>query len=127
MTDQELIKALKAIKVEIGSLACEGCGHEHNCGVHGCAIMRSAADRLEELGQRVPRWIPVTERLPDDDDGDWCLVYADGQEGSLVYLGAVICADYDWTTGNFFDGSICITNLVRYWMPMPEAPEREKL
>lgn len=125
MTDQELIKALRSIKVETGILTCLGCGYEHNCGIHGCAIMRAAADRLEELSQRA-QWIPVTERLPDDDDGDWCLVCADGQEGSLVYRDAVICADYDWTTGNFLDGSLCITNLVRYWMPMPEAPEWRK-
>lgn len=27
---------------------CYGCGHEHNCGVHGCAIDREAADRNEK-------------------------------------------------------------------------------
>ena len=27
-------------------LKCLGCGHEHNCGVHGCAIAREAAVRL---------------------------------------------------------------------------------
>lgn len=46
MTDQELIQALNRLKVETGSLACLGCGHEHNCGVHGCAVIREAADRL---------------------------------------------------------------------------------
>ena len=46
MTDQELIQALNRLKVETGSLACLGCGHEHNCGIHGCAIIRGAADRL---------------------------------------------------------------------------------
>lgn len=126
MTDQELIKALGRIKVETDSLACLGCGHEHNCGIHGCAIMRAAADRLDELSQRVPQWIPVTERLPDDDAGDWCLVYAYGQEGYVMYCGAVLGVDYDPGTKNFFDGSLCITNLVRYWMPMPEPPEDEK-
>lgn len=53
MTDQELIKALGRIKVETDSLACMGCGHEHNCGIHGCAIMRAAADRLEVLPCKV--------------------------------------------------------------------------
>lgn len=61
MTDQELIKALRSIKVETGCLACMGCGHDHNCGIHGCAIMRAAADRLDELSQRVPQWIQVSE------------------------------------------------------------------
>lgn len=46
MTDQELIRALNRLKVETGSLACLGCGREHNCGIHGCAIIREAAGRL---------------------------------------------------------------------------------
>lgn len=51
MTDKELIRSLRRLKVETGSLACWGCGHEHNCGIHGCAIIRHAAERLEELRQ----------------------------------------------------------------------------
>lgn len=51
MRDSELIAALRRMKVETGSLACLGCGHEHSCGIHGCAVMRAAADRLEDLTQ----------------------------------------------------------------------------
>ena len=40
MTISDLIKALQRLKVETGSIACLGCGHEHNCGLHGCAIIR---------------------------------------------------------------------------------------
>ena len=46
MRDQELVSAIRRLKVETGSLACMGCGHEHNCGVSGCAVMREAADRI---------------------------------------------------------------------------------
>lgn len=46
MRDQELVNAIRRLKVEAGSLACMGCGHEHNCGVSGCAVMREAADRI---------------------------------------------------------------------------------
>ena len=49
MKDADLIQALKRIKVQTGGLMCVGCGHEHNCGVHGCAVIREAAQRLEEL------------------------------------------------------------------------------
>ncbi len=46
MTTDELIKALERMKSETGSLAessfCLGCGHEHNCGEHGCAVIREA-------------------------------------------------------------------------------------
>lgn len=51
MKDADLIQALKRIKVQTGSLICLGCGHEHNCGVHGCAVIREAAQRLEEYHQ----------------------------------------------------------------------------
>ena len=46
MKTDELIKALGRLKVQTGSLACLGCGYEHNCGLHGGAIMREAAVRL---------------------------------------------------------------------------------
>ena len=44
-----VLSALHSLKVETGSLACLGCGHEHNCGIHGCAVMRAAADAMENL------------------------------------------------------------------------------
>ena len=47
MTITELIKSLQRLKVETESIACLGCGHEHNCGIHGCAIIREAAERLD--------------------------------------------------------------------------------
>lgn len=76
MRDHELINTLHRLKVETGSLACCGCGHEHNCGVHGCAVMREAADRIanqsnhiaalqqeiEKLRTRVHNWMPLPER-----------------------------------------------------------------
>ncbi len=49
MKDADLIQALKRIKVQTGGLICLGCGHEHNCGVHGCAVIREAAQRLEGM------------------------------------------------------------------------------
>lgn len=51
MKDADLIRELKRIKVQTGGLICLGCGHEHNCGVHGCAVIREAAQRLEEYHQ----------------------------------------------------------------------------
>lgn len=75
MRDHELINALRRLKVETGSLACLGCGHEHNCGVSGCAVMREAADRIanmnthilalqkeiENLRGQVHNWMPLPE------------------------------------------------------------------
>lgn len=55
MTDKELIAALRRLKVQTGSIACLGCGYEHNCSVHGCLIMRVASERLEQLTGAVGR------------------------------------------------------------------------
>lgn len=49
MRDEELIAALRRLKVETGSLVCLGCGYEHGCGIHGCAILRKTIVRLEQM------------------------------------------------------------------------------
>lgn len=41
------LRAVKKLKVQTGSLACMGCGYEHNCSLHGCAILRNAAEHME--------------------------------------------------------------------------------
>lgn len=46
MNTKELIEALGQLKVQTGSLACLGCGHEHSCGVHGCVLIREAVTQL---------------------------------------------------------------------------------
>ena len=51
MKTDELIEALRRLKVQTGSLACLGCGHEHNCGTGGGAIIREAADKLQAVAE----------------------------------------------------------------------------
>ncbi|WP_418377315.1 hypothetical protein [Agathobaculum sp.] len=51
MNIKELINSLNRLKVQTGSLACLGCGHEHNCGTCGCAIIREAADKLQAVAE----------------------------------------------------------------------------
>lgn len=48
MGNEKLLKALGRLSVETGSLACLGCGWEHNCGAQGCAILRGVKAELEE-------------------------------------------------------------------------------
>lgn len=48
MTDKELIASLRRLKVQTGSLACLGCGQEHNCEIHGCAILRETIAFVEK-------------------------------------------------------------------------------
>lgn len=74
MRTEEILAALRRLKVETGSLACMGCGREHDCGTHGCRIMREAAELIEKLTDRCARyaeeiavlqerekWVPLPE------------------------------------------------------------------
>ena len=53
MTIQEIIRALRSLQVETGSLACLGCGHENSCSTKGCSILRQAAEALEQQSVEV--------------------------------------------------------------------------
>lgn len=64
MSDRELIAALRRLKVQTGSLACLGCGREHNCGIHGCAILRET--------------IAFVEKKLAEDRGRSVMAYRDG-------------------------------------------------
>ena len=62
---EDLVAMLRHVSVETGSLTCLGCGHEHNCGTRGCALIRAAADRLD--ASRAPTLTPPNEPLTFDE------------------------------------------------------------
>ena len=138
MRDQELVSAIRRLKVETGSLVCMGCGHEHNCGVSGCAVMREAADRIanqsthiaalqqeiEKLRAQLPRGIPVEERLPDHDE--LVLVIASGKPKENITLDGAI------ELATLYSDGWCLETWpewvgakVTHWMPLPTGPEVE--
>ena len=63
MEKKHLVGALRRLQVQTGSLACLGCGREHNCGVRGCALIREAADRLENDEAHIAALRAEVERL----------------------------------------------------------------
>lgn len=68
MSNDELIQALRRMKVELGSYACVGCGHEYNCGLHGCAILRKAIERIEllkEYDDAAEQGLPEINQIAD--------------------------------------------------------------
>ena len=126
MTDKELIKALSRLAINTGSLACLGCGHEHSCGIHGCAIMRAAADRIEELSASplsASLWISVKDMLPELEGVH--LVIVDGKpKENIELIGSVEFAEYWKGEGWFVDAYPEWENPnITYWMPIPEAPK----
>ena len=133
MTPNNLVSALRRLRVETGSIACLGCGHEHGCSVHGCAIIREAADliekqeaRIKELEAKAPRWIPVTERLPKKQA--WYHVAIRDKKTMRVSVEQDL---YAVETAKNFGHEIGFCKADRWpereeliaWMPLPEAPE----
>ena len=43
---KELAQQLRKMAVTTGGLSCLGCGHERGCSIHGCAVLKRAADLL---------------------------------------------------------------------------------
>ena len=85
-----LLKALARLSVETGSLACLGCGHEHNCAIHGCAILRAAREtilRPVSREQAKQEWPPCSQCKPLIDMGMECFSVRtdDGREFDVNY------------------------------------------
>lgn len=83
-------------------------------------LIYDAADVIEELEKSIPRWIPVTEKLPDNIDEE-VLVCNEGygKDGT----GFATVAVYNgngwlecWERKQYL---ACIT----HWMPLPEPPK----
>lgn len=73
-----------------------------------------------------PKWIPVTERLPDrrglrQDEAEYVLVCEKYPSGEYVS----ICAyDFDgWSKWDSF--GMVIPERITHWMPLPEPPKGE--
>ena len=57
--NESLVQTLRQLKVETGSLVCMGCGHEHDCSVHGCAIIQEAVALIENLQRQIDALLPM--------------------------------------------------------------------
>ena len=78
------LQALRKLKVQTGSLACLGCGHEHNCGVHGCAIIREAVAQLTERLARDGYTVCSGPRVTGDGYYESCVLDPEGNQVEIV-------------------------------------------
>ena len=110
MTTEKLIVALERMKAETGSLVCLGCGHEHNCDIHGCAIIRAAVERLKRL-----QWAAMGEDADAPPSGTEALVAL--RTGEIHRASYRRGHWYDYETRSYAE------DRATGWMPLPEPPE----
>ena len=76
------------------------------------------ADHLIANGVTVQKWIPVTERLPEEDGYYLCCVKSFSFPGR-TYINILHCDKNGFQEGHIY------TDDVTHWMPLPEAPKGE--
>lgn len=114
MTDNELIEALGRMAPETGSLHCLGCGHEHNCSLHGCAICRAAVERIRQLA--------AENGIRNPPNGPLTLAELRGMDGEPVWDSAL--SQYGLVDIRLFNGKGCIRYFDNWTNPRCLVPDR---
>jgi BMFP domain-containing protein YqiC len=84
------------------------------------AVIEKIEAENDSLRDRLPRWIPVSERLPEM--SSTVLIYA--PNGNYQKKGLLVEADF--VSGSFYHGFYSNKlNGVTHWMPLPAAPGSE--
>ena len=103
MTINELITALQRLEAESGSIVCLDCGYEHNCDIHGCAIIQEATEKLGDfnavfnedsvvrLAGQCLKVEPARLRELTEADKDGRLVVLPCKVGDMVYFRTYDC------------------------------------
>lgn len=153
---KKLVEELRRTKVEPSVVICSGCEHEQACGVygrycgfHGCALMREAADTIEQLNtfdksnsyrllrknrkleerlvemKNKLRWRVASHELPQKDES--VLVCVNGIFGNISFNNAIQIGFYAGEEGWIIDGYEEWENAnVSHWMPLPDMPIWDK-
>lgn len=108
------------------SLSCIKCKWDPDCGGTG-EVLRKAVDAIEglleiskryyALLEKMPRWIPVEERLPEKYDCYYLVVLNNWNTDFCLYTKEKGFGMY--ITPKWWDANDEVT----HWMPLPESPK----
>ena len=137
----ELIEALRNCKGAYPDASCDKCPHDL---IPYCMadMHRDAADAIEELISRVPKWISVKEKLPEESGGylayiqeprmiqkaDWEVQYDFSYVMELWFdKQKMLWGDNGEDSYNAYLPVVDTDNVfhVTHWMKLPEPPKGE--
>lgn len=120
MTKDEIVKSLRAC----GRVCCDDCvcfKKEVPCKVknlEAADMIEQQAARIAELEAKVPRWIPVTERLPEIEQR---VLVLDRHGNAMVRTLLCLAGEKE---PSFRPDGLVPRKHITHWMPLPEAPRR---
>lgn len=133
MESQDLVNAIRRLKVETGSLACMGCGHKRNCGVSGCAIMREAADRIANQSTHIAVLQQKIEKLRGQNrqlmlERNYVMsIIADVSKSGTTWM-CQYCAHCTGIVSGMADCNaqeLCVMPYSQFELKKPEPPKEE--
>ena len=91
---------------------CDHCPYGNDCDIfEACNLYRDALAYINQLEARVPKWISVKDRLPEDDDD--VLIFSNER---VIFVGC-------YKNGQWISYSLYAIygNVVTHWMPLPST------
>ena len=121
MTTEQIVKSLRAC----GRGCCYDCVcfqgmvscNEKNLGA--ADVIEQQAAKIKELEAKVPRWIPVTERLPEIEQR---VLVLDRHGNAMVRTLRCLTGEKE---PSFRPDGLVPRKHVTHWMPLPEPPETD--
>lgn len=110
-TPDEIKKGL-ACCAKCSKEACEHCPYMKDCDNFDAGnLYRDAIAYINQLEARVPKWISVKDRLPEDDDD--VLIFSNER---MIFVGC-------YKNGQWISYSLYAIygNVVTHWMPLPST------
>lgn len=119
MTTEQIVKSLRAC----GRNCCDDCvcfKEKMLCKVknlEAADLIEQHAARIKELETKAPRWIPVTERLPEIEQR---VLVLDRHGNAMVRTLRCLTGEKE---PSFRPDGLVPRKHITHWMPLPEPPE----
>lgn len=124
-TPEEIKRVLEWAKFACGDLVCEECPYYENVCSHESyeKIAPDALALIEHLEAKVPRWISVEERLPENEKD---VIIRINREPGVTYYAVACrkeCLFDGWETNDEDFNCHYGDPKVTHWMPLPDPLE----